>query len=142
MAYQVVRKSKIHEELELCHADGTVAERLTVDLDIDIHLQRVNKAYENLAMAQIDLQKENITAEKFGRAVLNLFAVLFGEDGKNRIVAFYEGKEMEMLLDLFPFINNVIMPQLEAASAARKQQLLEAAKASKRAKGLKAPRFK
>ena len=140
MAYQIIRKSKITEELELCRADGTVAERLTVDIDIDSIGARVYKAYENMAIAQLDLQKDARNVEAFGRAVLNLFVVIFGEDGANRIAAFYENKEGEMLLDLIPFINNVVMPQVSAASAHRKQQLLDAAKASKQAKALRVPR--
>lgn len=140
MAYQIIRKSKITEELELCRADGTVAERLTVDIDIDSIGARVYKAYENMAIAQLDLQKDKRNVEAFGRAVLNLFVVIFGEDGANRIAAFYENKEGEMLLDLIPFINNVVMPQVSAASAHRKQQLLDAAKASKQAKALRVPR--
>lgn len=142
MAYQIARKAKISETLELYRADGSLAETINVDLDIDLMGGRVNKARENMAIAQLELEKDKRNIDAFGRAVLALFNVIFGEDGTRRIVAFYDGKEGEMLLDLFPFINNVIMPQVEAASAARKQQLLEAAKASKRAKGLKVPRFK
>ncbi len=142
MAYQITRKAKITETLELYRADGSLAETINVDLDIDLMGGRVNKARENMAIAQLELEKDNRNVEAFGRAVLSLFNVIFGEDGTRRIVDFYDGKEGEMLLDLFPFINNVIMPQVEAASAARKQQLLDAAKASKRAKGLKVPRFK
>lgn len=142
MAYQITRKAKITETLELYRADGSLAETINVDLDIDLMGGRVNKARENMAIAQLELEKDKRNVEAFGRAVLSLFNVIFGEDGTRRIVAFYDGKEGEMLLDMFPFINNVIMPQVEAASAARKQQLLDAAKASKRAKGLKVPRFK
>ncbi len=142
MAYQITRKAKITETLELYRADGSLAETINVDLDIDLMGGRVNKARENMAIAQLELEKDKRNVEAFGRAVLSLFNVIFGEDGTRRIVDFYDGKEGEMLLDLFPFINNVIMPQVEAASAARKQQLLDAAKASKRAKGLKVPRFK
>lgn len=142
MAYQITRKAKITETLELYRADGSLAETIKVDLDIDLMGGRVNKARENMAIAQLELEKDKRNVEAFGRAVLSLFNVIFGEDGTSRIVAFYDGKEGEMLLDLFPFINNVIMPQVEAASAARKHQLIDAAKASKRAKGLKVPRFK
>lgn len=142
MAYQITRKAKISETLELYRADGSLAETIKVDLDIDLMGGRVNKARENMAIAQLELEKDKRNIEAFGRAVLSLFNVIFGEDGTRRIVDFYDGKEGEMLLDLFPFINNVIMPQVEAASAARKQQLLDAAKASKRAKGLKVPRLK
>ena len=60
------------------------------------------------------------------------FAVIFGEETAGKIVEFYEGRWTEMLLDLFPFINNEIMPKIRAASADRKAQLLEAAKLAKK----------
>ena len=50
----------------------------------------------------------------------------------NRVNAcgFYENNWTEMLLDLFPFINNEIMPKIREASEERKAQLLEAARAA------------
>lgn len=39
-----------------------------------------------------------------------------------------------MLLDIFPFINEVILPMVRAASEARKEQLRAAANLAKRIK--------
>jgi hypothetical protein len=39
-----------------------------------------------------------------------------------------------MLVDVFPFINDCIMPKIKEASAARRQQLLDAANAARAAK--------
>jgi hypothetical protein len=131
--YTVTRKNRIKEQLQLCHADGTVALTADVDLNVDAIAGRVSKAYEALAMAQNTLQNspnDPNAAEAYGRAVLAVFEVIFGEENARNIVAFYENNWTEMLLDLFPFINNEIMPQIRAASEERKAQLLEAARAA------------
>ena len=131
--YTVTRKNRIKEQLQLCHADGTVALTADVDLNVDAIAGRVSKAYEALAMAQNTLQNspnDPNAAEAYGRAVLTVFEVIFGEENARNIVAFYENNWTEMLLDLFPFINNEIMPKIREASEERKAQLLEAARAA------------
>ena len=129
--YQVTRKNRIKEQLQLCHADGTVALTADVDLNVDIIANRVSKAYEAPGMAQNALTNDPrnpATMEAYGNAVIAVFNVIFGEDQTAAIVEFYEGNYTEMLLDLFPFINNEIMPKIAEASEARRAQLLEATK--------------
>lgn len=132
--YQVTRKNRIKETLQLCHADGTVAEEIDVDLNVDVIAGRMNKAYEALGIAQTELEGTPTPQmmEKYGQAVMAVFDVVFGEDGRKRIVAFYENNYTEMLLDLFPFINDEIMPKIREASEDRKKQLIEAAKRTKK----------
>lgn len=132
--YQITRKNRIKEQLQLCHADGSVALDVDVDLNVDEISARVNKAYEVLGASQIALQKNNGSPESmeaYGKAVIAVFDVIFGEENTGKIVQFYENNFTEMLLDVFPFINNEIMPKIREASAARKTQLKEAAKAVK-----------
>ena len=129
--YQITRKNRIKETLQLCHANGDVACEIDVDLNVDEIAGRVNKAREVLAMAQNTLQKDQDSAsamEAYGNAVVALFNVLFTEDGTRQMVEFYEGNYTEMLLDVFPFINNEIIPKIQAASEDRKAQLMEAAR--------------
>ena len=133
--YQITRKNRIKETLQLCHANGDVAEEINVDLNVDVIAGRMNKAYEALGMAQNALGANTNSPElleQFGNAVMAVFDVIFGEDGRKRIFAFYENNYTEMLLDLFPFINNEIMPKIREASDQRKQQLIDAAKATKK----------
>ena len=136
MAYQIQRKNKkIKETLELVNGAGEVVEALDVDLDIDQVAARVNKAYEVLGMAQNTLQKDSRSPEAleaYGKAVLAVFNVIFGEDGTEKLLTFYEGNTSEMLLDVFPFINEAIMPKIKAASEARRDQMIAAAKVQKR----------
>ena len=132
--YQVTRKNKITETLQLCHADGSVAHTISVDLNVDQIAARVNKAWEVLGAAQNTLTedpKSDAALEAYGEAVLALFDVIFGEKNREKIVSFYESNYSEMLLDLFPFINEVVMPQIREATAARREQLIAAARAAK-----------
>lgn len=135
--YTITRKNRIKEELQLCHADGTVACILEVDLNVDEIANRVNKAYETLGMAQNALQKaptDPKTMEAYGQAVAAVFAVIFGEDGAQKILEFYENNYTEMLLDIFPFINDEIMPKIKEASEQRRTQLVDAARKMKKRK--------
>ena len=133
--YQVTRKNRIKEQLQLCHADGSVALTADVDLNVDKIAARVNKAFEVLGMAQNALQNdprnpETLTA--YGNAVAAVFAVIFGEENAAKIAEFYENNYTEMLLDISPFINDHIMPQIREARAQRREQLIAASKAAKR----------
>lgn len=135
MAYKVTRKNRIKEELQLCRADDSIAESIIVDLNVDEITARVNKAYEALGMAQDALQKDpnsEKTIEAYGAAVVAVFRVIFGDEGTDKIIAFYEGNYTEMLLDIFPFLNDEIMPKIREASEARKQQLIDAARLAKK----------
>ena len=71
--YQVTRKNRIKEQLQLCHADGTVALTAEVDLNVDVIASRVSKAYETLGMAQNALAEDPrnpATMEAYGNAVI------------------------------------------------------------------------
>ena len=135
MAYQVKRKSKIKERLELCDESGEVVLPIDVEINVDDMAGRIAAAQQTLYMAQALIEKEpqsEKAQEAFGTAVIAMFAVIFGKDNADKIVAFYDGRYSEMLLDVFPFINEVIMPKIKSASEERRQQLMNAARASKR----------
>lgn len=140
MAYVITRKNRLKEELQLCHADGTVALTVNVDLNIDEIGARVSKAYETLGAAQLTLEKSpnsEAAMKAYGEAVIAAFSIIFGEDDAAKILAFYEGNYTEMLLDVFPFIDGEIIPKIREASEARKQQLLDAAKKTRKRGGYK-----
>lgn len=129
--YKITRKNRIKEQFQLCHANGDVALTVDVDLNVDEIAGRVNKAYETLAVAQNALKKDMNSrelTEAYGAAVIAVFEVIFGKENAGRIIDFYEGNHTEMLLDIFPFINNEIMPKIREASASRREQLIAAAR--------------
>lgn len=133
--YKITRKNRIKEELQLCHANGDIAVSLDVDINVDEMAARFNKAYSNFVEANGYLQKNTTSPEameQFGNTVIALFTVIFGEDGARKILEFYENHYSEMLVDLFPFINDEIMPKIAEASEERKKQLLAASKKAKK----------
>lgn len=135
MAYQIKRKSKIKERLELCDESGAVVLPIDVEINVDDMASRIAAAQQTLSMAQALVNKEpqsEKAQEAFGSAVIAMFAVIFGKDNTDKILAFYDGRYTEMMLDVFPFIGEVIMPKIKSVSAERKQQLMNAARASTR----------
>lgn len=134
--YQVQRKNKITEQLQLVHANGDVACTIDVDINVDQLGPKINKAYELVGIAQLELEKDatsDAAVTAFGEAVLGLFSVIFGDDGCQKIINFYGNRAAwgEMLIDLFPFINDEIIPKVQEASELRKRQLVEMGKAAK-----------
>ena len=135
--YQVQRKNRITEQLQLVHANGDIACTIDVDINVDKIGAQISHAYELVGIAQNALLKDKNSPsvmEAYGKAVIALFTAIFGEEGCQKIVEFYGDKDAwtEMLVDLFPFINNEILPKVQAASAERKKQILEMAKAVKK----------
>lgn len=143
--YQITRKNRIKEQLQLCNADGSVGLTLDVDLDVDKVVMRVNKAYDALGEAQNALQKapqSQEAMEAYGKAFIAVLNVVFGEEGAKQLLEFYEGNYSELLLDIAPFLTDEIMPKIREASAARKAQLVDVARrAQKQNKhGIRDPR--
>lgn len=131
MAYQITRKNRIVEDLELCTADGTVSQTIHVDLNVDQMAARLRAATADLAKAKSEMENapdDEKKVEALGNATIALFDVIFGEEGRKKIVDFYEDAYTEMLVDVFPFIADVVLPKVNEASAARREQLLAAAK--------------
>jgi hypothetical protein len=123
--YKITRKAHVKEELQICYPDGTPAFVLPVDLDMDVLGGKVREAIATVGQAQERLKKDPQDAEAFGTALVALFNVLFGEEGTAKLLSFYENNYLEMLIDVYPFIQSEIIPKVQAASMARKEKLLQ-----------------
>ena len=135
MAYQIKRRQRVQETLELCNAAGEVELSIDVDITVDEMGGRIANAQNVLAMAQELIAKEpesEKAQEAFGSAVIAMFAVIFGKDNAHKLLTYYEARYTEMLLDVLPFINEVVMPKVREACEARKKQLLDAANIMRR----------
>ncbi len=124
--YQIQRKNRIKEQLQLCHANGEIACTLDVDINVDRMTAQISKAYDQLGKAQNELMKDRTSEkliEEYGKSVVLVLTAIFGEDGCKKILDFYEDNYTECLLDILPFVSGEIMPKIREASKARKEQL-------------------
>lgn len=124
---QIRRQNRIQETLEFYMGEATApALTVNVDLNTDEMSGAAQKAWDVLGVASIELQRtpERDTArDEYGRAVIALFSVIFGEQDARRVLDFYEGRSEEMLVDLAPFFTEV-MEKVQAARNARISQFL------------------
>lgn len=127
--YEITRRAKVKETLAVKNADGGVAFEVPVEINVDTFVGRWNKARTALADAQkaASDNKSEANAQRFGESVVALMRLVFGDDGAEKIIDFYENDYTEMLLDVFPFIADCIVPKVNAATADRVKQLKKAA---------------
>lgn len=77
----------------------------------------------------LELQKQNQTEpgneaviNGIGECIAQTMTLLFGEENAEAIIRFYENDLAQMLMDVFPYIRDVIIPQIEKIAKERKQQ--------------------
>jgi hypothetical protein len=124
--YQITRKNRIKEQLQLCHANGDVACTLDVDINVDRMTAKISDAYDQLGRVQNELMKDQTSEkliEEYGKAVALVLTAIFGDEGCAKILDFYEDNYTECLIDILPFVSDEIMPKIREASKARKVQL-------------------
>ena len=121
--YVVKRKETFTETLRLEAPDGKTE-------DIIIKLQpnpALLKNFRALQIKMIDLETnknhlaEETAIEERGKCVVDMFVLLFGQQATEKILAFYEDNYVEMLTDIFPFIQEVIIPRLNMVAKEIKQ---------------------
>lgn len=112
--YQITRNHVV-EDLEL--DDNGKKLNLHVDLNVDSILRRYLAVAAELTRAQNDVSKglTEERVEKLGTAILNVFGVIFGDEQTKKLVDFYDGAYTEMLADVAPFINDVVVPKVNEA---------------------------
>ena len=114
--YTIKRRTRLKDTLRL--EDGDKVLDVPVEIDIDTAIANYWKHYENLKLAQDQLQKRDGDEARinFGNAFMALLIFLFGQEWAQKMVEFYDGRYSEMLVDLYPYIDGQIYPQLKKAS--------------------------
>ena len=128
--YQI-KRNHVVEDLQV--EDNGKTLDLHVDLNVDAILQRYTEAARALANVQKEMRKGS-TEERlaaFGAAIVDVFAVVFGKDQTEQLVAFYDGAYTEMLADVVPFINDVVAPKINEAQQRIMAQYAQAKVAKK-----------
>lgn len=129
--YTVRRKQTIDDELVIENSKGEEALRLPVKLHIDDILARYNRLRAMLGEAQHKLAEhpaDEAALTAYGMILTELFSLIFGKDGCERLMAFYGDEDeekcrwTEMLMDVAPFVSDVINPQVQAAMKERAER--------------------
>lgn len=121
MAYQIHRQDQDIEELQLVNPDGSVAETLKITLNGADLAERVSRDYVKLLEAQSyannpetgnDPARMAEATEKLGTCVIDLYNAALGEENTRKILDFYEGRILEMIQEVNPFVINVVIPKV------------------------------
>ncbi|MGN0613559.1 MAG: hypothetical protein ACI4JB_06615 [Porcipelethomonas sp.] len=142
MAYQIKKSSRITEELELLNESGKVEKTIIVDINVDRIAGGYRKAEVNLLNAQRNIKdgKTSEALESYGEAIVGLFRLVFEDENTNVILEYFDSNYTDMMVQVMPFINDVVRPAISAAVAAQKIKIANNfgfSKKQKRKLGLK-----
>lgn len=130
MGYKVGRAKKITEPLELVDETGATVKVIPAAITPDKVVMEFNRRYNAVIAAQKAAQQvadpSDAGAQEvlslFGDAVLSLLGLVFGDDGAAEILDFYEDAYAEMAVAVFPYIEDVIVPEIRRSAEAMRQQ--------------------
>ncbi len=124
--YTLKQTSIFQDTIKLEKADGT-SEILNIQFAITPDMV---KQYRALQVQVIDLQRAQqknpedagLPAE-IGKAVVNIFSLLFGKENCQKIMGFYSDDFTQMAVELFPYIQDRIVPHFQRLARERQQAL-------------------
>ena len=126
--YQLKKDVPFEDDIELLDESGKVVRTIHVSLCINKLLGRYNETVNALKAAEIAIDpKDEQSLEAYGQIVMQLLRLIFGADA-DVILAHYEGRYLEMLDNIMPYIFHTIGPELRKLSRQR-MDALKAARA-------------
>ena len=126
--YQLKKNVPFEDDIELLDESGKVVRTIHVSLCMNKLLGRYNETINALKAAEIAIDpKDEQSLEAYGQIVMQLLRLIFGADA-DEILAHYEGRYLEMLDNIMPYIFRTIGPELRKLSRQR-MDALKAARA-------------
>ena len=126
--YQLKKNVPFEDDIELLDESGKVVRTIHVSLCMNKLLGRYNETINALKAAEIAIDpKDEQSLEAYGQIVMQLLRLIFGADA-DVILAHYEGRYLEMLDNIMPYIFHTIGPELRKLSRQR-MDALKAARA-------------
>ena len=126
--YQLKKNVPFEDDIELLDESGNVVRTIHISLCLDKLLGRYNETVNALKAAEIAIDpKDEQSLEAYGKIVMQLLRLIFGADA-DVILAHYEGRYLEMLDNIMPYIFHTIGPELRKLSRQR-MDALKAARA-------------
>ena len=126
--YQLKKSAPFEDDIELLDESGNVVRTIHISLCLDKLLGRYNETINALKAAEIAIDpKDEQSLEAYGQIVMQLLRLIFGADA-DVILAHYEGRYLEMLDNIMPYIFHTVGPELRKLSRQR-MDALKAARA-------------
>ena len=126
--YQLKKNVPFEDDIELLDESGKVVRTIHISLCLDKLLGRYNETINALKAAEIAIDPKNEQSlEAYGQIVMQLLRLIFGADA-DVILAHYDGRYLEMLDNIMPYIFHTIGPELRKLSRQR-MDALKAARA-------------
>ena len=121
--YQMKKDVPFEDDIELLDESGKVVRTIHVSLCMNKLLGRYNETVNALKAAEIAIDpKDEQSLEAYGKIVMQLLRLIFGADA-DVILAHYEGRYLEMLDNIMPYIFHTIGPELRKLSRQRMDAL-------------------
>ena len=121
--YQLKKNVPFEDDIELLDESGKVVRTIHVSLCMNKLLGRYNETVNALKAAEISIDpKDEQSLEAYGQIVMQLLRLIFGADA-DVILAHYEGRYLEMLDNIMPYIFHTIGPELRKLSRQRMDAL-------------------
>lgn len=125
--YQLKKSAPFEDDIELLDESGNVVRTIHISLFLDKLLGRYNETINALKAAEIAIDPKNEQSlEAYGQIVMQLLRLIFGADA-DVILAHYEGRYLEMLDNIMPYIFHTVGPELRKLSR-RRMDALKAAR--------------
>lgn len=126
--YQLKKDVPFEDDIELLDESGKVVRTIHVSICLDKLLGRYNETVNAMKAAEIAIDpKDEQSLEDYGQIVMQLLRLIFGDDA-DVILSHYEGRYLEMLDNIMPYIFHTIGPELRKLSRQR-MDALKAARA-------------
>ena len=121
--YQLKKNVPFEDDIELLDESGNVVHTIHVSLCMNKLLGRYNETVNALKAAEVAIDpKDEQSLEAYGQIVMQLLRLIFGADA-DVILAHYEGRYLEMLDNIMPYIFHTIGPELRKLSRQRMDAL-------------------
>ena len=121
--YHLKKNVPVEDDIELLDASGKVVRTIHVSICMDKLLGRYNETINALKSAEIAIDpKDEQSLEAYGQIVVQLLRLIFGADA-DVILAHYDGRYLEMLDNIMPYIFHTIGPELRKPSRHRMDAL-------------------
>ena len=121
--YQLKKSVPFEDDIQLLDESGAVVDAIHVSLCLDKLLGRYTEAINALKTAEIAVDpKDEQSLEAYGQIVMQLLRLIFGADA-DVILAHYEGRYLEMLDNIMPYIFHTIGPELRKLARQRMDAL-------------------